>query len=261
MDSEGESYPAADERPESSGPPEMTGDSTANRALSRFLVGLLLLGGDELAQSLRDAQQDGEAGSGETPTDSLAEDETSRGLARYLSLGLLARGERRFSKGLRTAYYASVGTASWTFQKLDRWTDNQLMRPLRRPIEARIQRWGEEAVLIIEEGKREEKESRALAAESVSAITEDLFDYLAESPELDRFVKELVGQQGMSFASIVMDNVRSLTASADYLVEGVLRRLLRRTPRRSLPPSPVEGQPQTMYRPQNRVEGEAGHGR
>jgi hypothetical protein len=257
MDSEYESYPAADERPESGGPPEMTGDSTANRALSRFLVGLLLLGGDELSQSLRDAQQDRESDS----ADSLAGDETSRGLVRYLTLGLLARGERRVSQGLRTAYYASVGTASWTFQKLDRWTDNRLMRPLRQPIEARVQRLGEGAVTLIEEGKHEEKESRALAAESVSAITEDLFDYLAESPELDRFVKELVGQQGMSFASIVMDNVRSLTASADYLIEGVLRRLLRRTPRWSLPPSPVEGQPQTMYRPENRVEGEADHGR
>jgi len=257
MDSERESHPAADERPESGGPPEMTGDSTANRALSRFLVGLLLLGGDELAQSLRDAQQGKETNSAET----VAEDETSGGLARYLTLGLLARGERRVSRGLRTAYYASVGTASWTVEKLDRWTDNRLMRPVRQPIEARIERWGEEAVTIIEEGKREEKESRALAAESVSAITEDLFDYLAESPELDRFVKELVGQQGMSFATIVVDNVRSLTLSADYLVESVLRRLLRRTPRLSLPPSPVEGQPQTMYRPESRVEGEAGHGR
>ena len=39
--------------------------------------------------------------------------------------------------------------------------------------------------------------------------------------------------------------------------EALLRFLLRRTPRRELPLSPVEGQPQTMYAPTARVEGGA----
>lgn len=217
------------------------------RDLSRFLVGLLLLGSDELAQGLRGAKQ--------PKADALSEEETSSELLRHLSLGLLARGERRAGNSLRTAYYASVGTASWTFHALNRLTDNRLMRPLRRPVEARIRRLGEQVAEIVEEGKREEEDSRALAAESVESIVENIFDQVAESQELDRLIKELVGQKSVTYTASVVDNVRTLTAMADDALDGVLRRLLRRTPRRDLPPSPLEGQPQTMYASVNLVRG------
>jgi hypothetical protein len=58
-------------------------------------------------------------------------------------------------------------------------------------------------------------------------------------------------------ASSVMDNTRSVTLTADDGADALLRWLLRRTPRRELPPSPVEGQRQTMYAPTARVEGGA----
>lgn len=215
------------------------------RDLSRFLVGLLLLGSDELAQGLRGAKQ--------PEANALSEEETSSDLVRHLTLGLLARGQRRAGGGLRTAYYASIGTAKWTFDKLDRWTDNRLMRPLRRPIETRVRIWGEEASQIIEEGKREEQDSRALAVEGVGALVDNLVDQAAESEEVDRWISELLGQKSITYTTSVVDNVRTLTATADHLVEGALRRLLRRTPRRALSPSPLEGQPQTMYASGNLV--------
>jgi hypothetical protein len=52
-----------------------------------------------------------------------------------------------------------------------------------------------------------------------------------------------------------VDNSRSVSLTADDAAEGLLRWLLRRTPRRSLPPSPVEGEPQNMYAAQAKVEG------
>lgn len=217
------------------------------QSLPRLLVGLLLLGGDELAPGLRKTRQPGAAAS--------AEETASRDALRHLTLGLLARGQRRAGRGLRTAYYASLGTASWTFRQLDRWTDNRLARPLRTPVEARLRNWGEEAAQLVEEGKREEQESRALAAESVESIVDNLFDQVAESEELDRLIKELVGQKSASFAGSLVDNVRTLTATADYALEGTLRKLLRRPPRRALLPSPLAGQPQTMYTSANLVQG------
>jgi hypothetical protein len=226
---------------------ETSGPGVAgDRDLLRFLVGLLLLGSDELAQGLGGAKQP-------TP-DALSEEETSSDVLRHLTLGLLARGERQAGRSLRTVYYASVGTASWTFHTLDRWTDNRFMRPLRRPIERRIRNWREEAAQIIEEGKREEQNSRAFAAESVESIVKNIFEQVAESEEVDRLIKELIGQKSMSFTASVVDNVRTLTATADYALEGALRRLLRRTPRRALPPSPLEGQPQAMYASRNMVK-------
>ena len=220
-------------------------------SVSRFLVGLLLLGSDQLAQGLGGARQ--------LKTEALPEEETSSEVLRYLALGLLARGQRRAGRRLRTVYYASVGTASWTYDKLNRWTDNRLLRPLRNPVEARLQGWWEEAAQIVEEGRREEQDSRAMAAESVQSVVENILDQVAESEEVDRLIMELVGQKSVSFASSLVDNVRTLTATADDALEGVLRKLLRRTPRRALPPSPLEGQPQTMYVSDNLLRGVADH--
>jgi hypothetical protein len=58
-------------------------------------------------------------------------------------------------------------------------------------------------------------------------------------------------------ATSMMDNARSVTLTADDAADALLRWLFRRKPRQELPPSPVEGQPQTMYAPTARVEGGA----
>jgi hypothetical protein len=61
-------------------------------------------------------------------------------------------------------------------------------------------------------------------------------------------IAEIIGQKSKGFATVMADNTRTLTATADELTDALLRRLLRRTPRRELPPSPIEGKPQTMYK-------------
>jgi hypothetical protein len=216
-----------------------------DRELARFLVGLLLLGKDELSQGLEGAEP--------LEAEPRHEEGASSDQLRHLTLGLLARGQRRAGKALRAAYHLSTGTASWTLDVLDRWTDTWLMRPLRHPIERRIRYWQEETAEVIEEGKREERDSRALAAERVETLIEYLFDRLAESQELDRLILELVGQKSTTYATQLVDNLRALTATLDYALEDALRKLLRRTPRRALPPSPLRGQPQTMYDSENLV--------
>ena len=213
--------------------------SSDDRELARLLIGLLLLGRDELVQGL--------GGAGEPEAELLSEADASGDQLRHLALGLLARGQQRAGRALRAAYTVSVGTAAYTFHTLDRLTDNWLMRPFRRPIERRIQSWGEEAVEIMEEGQREEQDSRALAADRVETLVEYVFDQIAESQELDDLILELVGKKSVTYSSRLVDNLRTLTATMDYLLEGVLRKVLRRTPRRELPASPVQGQPQTMY--------------
>jgi hypothetical protein len=58
---------------------------------------------------------------------------------------------------------------------------------------------------------------------------------------------EVIGGQTAGLATVVRDNARQLGMTSDDVVEGLLRRLLRRTPRRELPPSPLAGESQTMY--------------
>jgi hypothetical protein len=57
-------------------------------------------------------------------------------------------------------------------------------------------------------------------------------------------------------ATSAVDNARSVAVTADDAAEGLLRWLFRRTPRRELPPSPIEGESQTMYAPKVKIEGE-----
>jgi hypothetical protein len=222
-----------------------------DQPVSRFLIGLLLLGSDQLTQGLGQAKQ---PQAGEFP-----KEETSADLLRHLAIGLLVRGERDTGRSLRTIYYASVGTASWTLRTLDRWTDNRLMRPFRSPIEMRIRRLGDEVVEVMEDGKREEQDSRVAATESVQSIVEGIVDKVAASEELDRLIIDLLSQKSESYATSLMDNLRTLTAVADDTLDGVLRKLLRRKPRQALPPSPLEGQPQTMYASVDLLKGVTDH--
>jgi len=246
-----------DLEPEGGGEPEVEEpilEAEDDRALMRFVVGLLLLGNDELDVGLR-AARGPEAAPPPPP-----QEETSGDLFRYLTLGLLARGQRKASKSLRTAYYGSLGTASWTASQLDRWTDNRFARPFRRPVEKRLRSLSDQVAEIIQEGKREEEQSRVYAARGSGAIVDDVVDQLAESEEVDRLLQELVSQKSVSFTSSLMDNIRALAVTADYLLEGMLRKLMRHKPRRELPPSPLEGQPQTMYRPQEMTKGVPDYG-
>ena len=223
--------------------------------VTRLLVGLLLSGSGELLRRLDELQEEILAGPGRTASSELATADSSQDAVRYLAIGLLLRGERAVSGGIRTGYDLTTGTVRWSFRALDRLTDNWLMRPVRRPFARRGRSWADQLALLIEEGKREEQNSRVLAGESVGVIVDEIVDLVAENPELDRLVAEIVGQKSVGLATVMADNARTLTAAGDDLAEHVLRRLLRRPPRRVLPPSPVGGKPQTMYKPEARTEG------
>ena len=221
---------------------------------TRLLVGLLLSGSGELLQRLEELQEEILADPGLVRSEDATHVDTTRDALRYLAISLLLRGEQKVASGIRSGVDLSMGMVRWSFRTLDRLTDNPLARPLRRPMSARSRDWGNQLALLIEEGKREEQNSKVLASESIGVIVDQVVDLVAENPELDRLIAEVVGQKSVGLATAMADNARTLTATGDYIAEGVLRRLLRRAPRRALPPSPIEGQPQTMYSRGTQVE-------
>lgn len=95
--------------------------------------------------------------------------------------------------------------------------------------EAQVQRWAQR-------GAQETAHSRQLARQAVAASSQVLVHSLTENPE----VQELVQTQSMGLAAELVEEVRERAVSADTLVEGVVRSLLRRTPRRELPPPPPQ---------------------
>lgn len=214
--------------------------------LSRLLVGLLLTGSDQLMQIVRGLQREIEADPG-LLTPVVADDETTLDLLRYLAIGLLARGQKRLARGVSKGVQLSLSTTGWALRKLDRWTDNRFTRPFRRPIESRLWNLEQETDLIIKEGRLEEQNARLLAGRTVGEIIDELLDFMSENPDLAEFIQELIGRQSVGLAGVVRDNARQVSSTADYIAEGVARRLLRRRSRRDMPPSPLMGKPQTMY--------------
>ena len=216
--------------------------------LSRVLLGLLLQGGDGLAQRLREFQEQIEARSTVVDQDVTASDDTTWDLVRYLSIGTLMQGQKRIVRGVHKGVLLSVGTADWMVGKLDKWTDIRLMRPFRRPIESRWRRLRQQAGLLIEEGRLEEQNSRLLANQTVDEIVDEIMEYMAHDPDLALLIREQIAAQSSGLAEVVAGNTRQVTVAADDAVEGVVRQFLKKKPRGTLPPSPFLGKSQTMYR-------------
>jgi hypothetical protein len=225
---------------------------------TRLLVGLLSSGSGELLRRLDELQDEVLADPGVTPRDVITQPTSNRDALRYLTIALLLRGQRRVTNsvrsGARSGRALSMSAVRWTVRTLDRLTDNPVGRPVRRPIARRARRWEQQLAQLIQEGEIEEETSKVLASESIGLIIDQVVDLVAENPELDRLLAELVSQKSVGYATVMADNTRTLTATADDITDALLRKLLRRKPLRELPPSILEGKPQTMYRSGTLVE-------
>jgi hypothetical protein len=156
------------------------------------------------------------------------------GMVSYLALGALLRGQRRLARRVRQGFDLSRQAAGWALGTADRLTNNRLARPLRRPVE----RWlwatlleGQQAIM---EGRREAQTSRELAGRTVQEIVDGVVEAMIENPELMVSVERVMRQQSAGLTDTLVTNTRQMTASADDLAEGVVRRLLRRGPRPAL---------------------------
>lgn len=234
-------------------------DSGQALLLTRMLLGLLLVGGEELLSRLQTVQAELEAGTELAASDVVAEDATMRELVGYMAIGTFARGQKRLSKGIERGFRFSARTTGRALGLFDRLTDNPLGRPVRRPVEKLLWNLVQEGERAVREGRREAHNARLLAGRTVGDITNDVIETMAENPELTTLIRRQVGQQSMGFAGTMVDNTRQITTTADAVTEGLVRRLLRRQPRRELPASPLAGKPLDMYAPRPESEGAEDH--
>jgi hypothetical protein len=260
MDNNDEGNVLTPQTKEATGLPAQIPEHQAGRLelATRLVVGLLSSGSGELLRRLDELQEEVLADPGVVPRDVFAQTTSNRDALRYLTIALLLRSQRRVTNSVRSGARGgralSMGAVRWTVRAMDRLTDNPLGRPLRRPIAQRARRWEQQLAQLIQEGEIEEETSKVLASESVGLIIDQVVDLVAENPELDRLLAELVSQKSVGYATVMADNTRTRAATADDITDALLRRLLRRKPLRELPPSPLEGKPQTMYRSEKLVE-------
>jgi hypothetical protein len=222
----------------------------------RFLVGLLSIGGDEAARRLQDVQDRLDAEPSLWQPEATAGQKSLGRQAWHLGVGLVNRGQKKLRRGIRSSYDRTLRALDWASAAPERWGAGFVTGPVRKPMAAQVQRWRQQAALIEKEGELEEQIGRALTKGMIIDLIMEIMDEVAENPQLLEFVEDLLSAQGKGMASTVMDNTRSVALTADDGADALLRWLLRRKPRRELPPSPVEGQRQTMYRPRAKIEGE-----
>jgi hypothetical protein len=117
-----------------------------------------------------------------------------------------------------------------------RWMDrSERLGPVRSRFDDLVRRGEAVTDRWIQRGQIEESHSRRL----VLTATQDTFDasmeQLGQAPELQNLVK----MQSAGLSREVLDEVRSRTVTGDLVTEGIVRRILGRTPRQELP-GPVE---------------------
>ncbi len=218
----------------------------ALRSTTRLLVGLALVGGDELLKRLQalehtiDTQPFDRAALEDqirtSPTGQYIPDEV-----RHALIGLAFELQDQ----VRMQTPRLLAAADQIINDVTRPTQGLLHRlPLIGPLtkslglqydamqkrgEDRLKRW-------IAIGQREEARSRVLADQTFTRIVDDVIDYLADKPE----VQDLIAGQTTGLAGEVLDEVRERTVSGDSFLEGIVRAVLRKTPRAELPPPSIE---------------------
>lgn len=229
-------------------------DAARAQLLTRLALGFVIAGAEQLSQRLRDAGSDIEAVPEVHMQEPETYDDTAFDLLRYLAIGAVMRGERKVVRSIYGGFRRSFRATGWLVGKLDTATDNRLARPFRRPFEARVKRLERSLDTYVREGRIEERQSRVLATDTVEEITGDVVDWIAHSPDVNQMVRDVIGGQGVGLAELARDNARQATVTGDDALENIFRRILRMTPRDQLSPSPLAGQPQTMYAPVTQLQ-------
>lgn len=212
--------------------------------LTSLLVGSAIEGSNELLGRLREyeaelgAMASGSSAEnpGEGDTERVSDPETSFDTLRYMLVGLLFDAQRSVGHGLGLAARATDSYLTMAVKASRPLTHNALTRPFQRRIDRLAARGQTQVARWIEDGRATEPRSRALARMTYNEIVNDFINHLAENPE----VQALVTKQSLGLASEVRDEVRERTVTADNVVESLVRRILRREPRASLPePDPI----------------------
>lgn len=209
------------------------------RSLTSLLIGGAIEGTSQLVTRLREYEEELRARDAEEDDAESAvtqEDELDR--LRYAFVGMVLDVQSTFRRNVSLWARALDGSARATDRVTRTLTPNFLFRPLQRRYNGLVRRGEDSLARWVADGRTAEPQSRELAKMTYKQIVDEFIDTLAENPEL----QDLITQQSIGLASEARDEVRERTVTADNIMESIVRRILRRTPRAELPPPPPEVQ-------------------
>jgi len=214
------------------------------------VIGGILLGIDELNTNLDKWEaRVPPSGSSQVHTSSaestirydqdISENETIPGkvddsIFRYALIGLALGVQDTIQSGLRAVDKTTRSISNVTTQIASPITHSRLAEPFRQRYNELVWRGQREVNRWVEAGLTEDTRSRLIAQNALENSFDRGIDYLTTNEE----IKELIETQSVSLAGEIVEEVRERAVSADNLLEGIVRMILRKPPRDSLPPPP-----------------------
>jgi len=210
------------------------------RSLTSLLLGGAIEGTSQLVSRLKNYEEELQKQAAENEADpedtELRENELDR--LRFALVGLVLDAQSTFKRNISLWARVVNRSARVTNRAASPVTNSFLFGRMQRRYDRFVSRGEESLSRWIVDGRIAEPHSRELAKMTYQQIVDEFIDHLAENPEL----QQLITQQSIGLASEARDEVRERTVTADNLMEGIVRRILRRTPRAELPSPPPEVQ-------------------
>lgn len=233
------------------------GGSRLLPSLTRLVVGGALVGWDELVKRIEmwDEETRSTIDSQTEPreviiiddetesTERMAAPEPSARLVRFALVGMLFETQSRFIERTATAVRNADRSSKRALTPVSRWTSrSRLAKAAQERFDGLVTRGETVTRRWIERGRIEDDYSRRLVRTAAQDSFSDSMEQLGQAPAL----QSLVRKQSAGLTQDALDEVRVRTVSGDLVLEGFMRSILRRKPRRTLPAPPTA---KSSYRP------------
>jgi hypothetical protein len=210
-------------------------DFDATDAIARLLVG----GGADLSDVFLRLLEAWESQVLDQHQATIVEEEEDLGdILRYLLIGIAFQSQRQVRSTAGTVGSWLLGAANTTAAVTGPIRRSWLLAPARRTAGAITNRLEDHIADLVSEGRAEEFVGRLMAETALQDSVSWVMDYIAENPE----IRDLVQTQAIGFTEEIAIGVRERSITADNVLDGLLRKLFRRTPRSELPGPPQEVQ-------------------
>lgn len=225
--------------------------TTSLARLARLGLGLVLVGRDELDDALQRAEKQVEMHAEQMIEYTAEPTDTDLDQMRYLALGSALKFQKSAARGLRRGVRFSLRASGAVLGTIYAFTDNPLLRPVRRSMDEFLVDLARETDLAMRSGRIEEERSKALARQTIGGLVNESIGSIAENPQVTNLIKQQLASQSVGISQLLMDSLARYAAQADDYLERVIRRILRMKPRSDLSESPIAGKPQLMYLPES----------
>lgn len=217
------------------------------RSLTRLTIGAALLSFDELQRQVRLwedrtarqlAEQRKPVPVVPRPAPTTSQMSTppvpSAPVARYALIGLIFDLQSRVSRTVGSAARVDQELGNLVAPLLAPLATTPALAPMRQRVEAWITRGESEVERWVALGRAEEQHSRVLVQTALDTSVETSIHQVVTNPE----VLDLIQEQGTDLAHEVIEEVRERAVSTDTFLERLVRVVLRRPPRETLPEPP-----------------------